>query len=97
MAMPDAIKSLIGIAEAKPEDLKQSVYNVTSFSLTASEFLDIVRSNFPDADIDFVPNPNRQAIIDSWPEDWSWYPDFDCKKAFEEYLVPAIKERYAVQ
>lgn len=106
MAMPDAIKSLIGIAEAEPNDLKQSVYNVTSFSLTASEFLDIVRSNFPDADIDFVPNPNRQAIIDSWPEDtddsaarrdWSWCPDYDCRKAFEEYLVPAIKERYAAQ
>ena len=28
--------------------------------------------------------------------DWGWYPDYDCKKAFESYLVPAIKERYAV-
>ncbi len=105
MAMPDAIKSLTSIAEADYDDLKQSVYNVTSFSLTASEFLDIVRSSFPKADIGFVTNPNRQMIIDSWPEDtddsaaradWGWQPDYDCRKAFEEYLVPAIKERYGI-
>ena len=105
MAMPDAIKSLIGIAEARREDLKQSVYNVTSFSLTATEFRDIVTANFPAADIDYVPTPSRQRIIDSWPEDtddsaakrdWGWSPDYDCTRAFEDYLVPAIKERYSI-
>ncbi len=105
MAMPDAIKSLIGIAEADQAVLRQSVYNVTSFSLTASEFLEIVRESFPKADIGFAVNPCRQMIIDSWPEDtddsaarkdWGWAPDYDCKKAFEEYLVPAIKERYGI-
>lgn len=105
MAMPDAIKSLIGIAEAKREDLKQSVYNVTSFSLTASDFRDIVCSYFPKADIDYVPTPSRQQIIDSWPEDtddtaarrdWGWSPDYGCERAFADYLVPAVKERYAV-
>ncbi len=105
MAMPDAIKSLIGIAEADPENLKQSVYNVTSFSLTAEEFREIVLDNFPKADIDYLPTPSRQRIIDSWPEDtddsaarrdWNWKPDYGCEKAFAEYLVPAIKERYSI-
>ena len=105
MAMPDAIKSLIGISEADVSELTQNVYNVTSFSLTAKEFHDIVVSYFPNADIDYVPTPSRQKIVDSWPEDtddsaarrdWGWDPDYDCNKAFADYLIPAIKERYSI-
>ena len=105
MAMPDAIKSLIEIAETDREKLNQSVYNVTSFSLTAEEFRDIVCRNFPGADIGYVPTPSRQKIIDSWPEDtddsaarrdWGWQPDYDCERAFADYLIPAIKERYSI-
>ncbi len=105
MAMPDAIKSLIGISEAEESCLTRTVYNVTSFSLTAKEFHDIVTRYFPNADIDYVPTLSRQKIIDSWPEDtddsaarrdWGWFPDYDCDRAFADYLIPAIKERYSI-
>lgn len=104
MAMPDAIESLLRIQEAPRASLAQSVYNVTSFSPTAGDFYQLVVKHFPDADISFIPHNSRQAIVDSWPadvddtaarKDWGWQPRYDFEKAFNEYLIPAIKQRYA--
>ena len=103
MVMPDAIKALLLLETAPKEDLKQMVYNVTSFSPTAQEICDIVCKNFPDSDITFKVHEKRQNIVDTWPaetddsaarRDWGWQPDYDLQRAFDEYLIPAIKERY---
>lgn len=103
MAMPDAVNALIGISQAPREKLSRSAYNVTSFSLSAIEICDQVRSAFPDAQISFEPDAKRQAIVDSWPadlddsaarRDWGWEPQYDVERTFQEYLVPNIKERY---
>src|SRR5687767_12836652 len=69
MAMPDAIKSIRMLMAAPREKLTQSVYNVGSFSLSAGEFRERTLKDFPGAQISFAPNPRRQGIIDSWPED----------------------------
>jgi nucleoside-diphosphate-sugar epimerase len=106
MVMPDAIKSLISLEAAPAEDLNQYVYNVTSFSLSAQDIHDIVLHAFPDAQITFSVDERRQKIVDSWPEDiddsaarqdWQWQPDYDQQRAFEEYLIPAIRTRYQVR
>ena len=103
MAMPDAVKSLLKLAEAPANVLNQSVYNVTSFSLSADEFKNEVVKYFPEADINFKPDVKRQNIVDSWcadmddspaRRDWGWKPDYDLERAFSEYLVPNISERY---
>ncbi|MBN2469326.1 MAG: NAD-dependent epimerase/dehydratase family protein [Anaerolineae bacterium] len=104
MAMPDAVKSLL-MLEAAPQDaLTTHVYNVTSFKLSAKEFHNEVLRAFPHAQITFKPDDARQGIVDSWPEnqddsrarrDWGWTPDYDLRRAFDEYLVPNIKRRYA--
>ncbi len=103
MVMPDAIKSLIMLESAPREDLSQYVYNVTSFSLSAEEILQIVLKAFPSANISYKVDENRQKIVDSWPEDiddsaarkdWRWQPDYDQEKAFSEYLIPNIRSRY---
>jgi threonine 3-dehydrogenase len=103
MVMPDAVKSLLLITGAPKSGLKHSVYNVTSFSLSAAEFRDWVIKFFPDTQITFQPDVKRQAIVDSWPADlddsaarrnWSWQPDFDVNRSFAEYLVPNIRNRY---
>ncbi len=103
MAMPDAVKSLLQIESAPREKLSQLIYNVTSFSPSAQEIFDIVMNAFPNAEITFAPHISRQAIIDSWPEDiddsaakhdWDWKPDYDQERAFQEYLIPAIRQRY---
>ena len=103
MAMPDAVKSLLKVAEAPSEALCQRVYNVSSFSLSAQEFKDQVLKYFPDADIQFKPDKKRQDIVDSWcadmddspaRRDWGWLPDYDLERAFKDYLVPNIRKRY---
>jgi threonine 3-dehydrogenase len=103
MAMPDAVTSLLKLADAPAKALTRRVYNVTSFSLTAAEFRDQVLRYFPDAQITFDPDLKRQGIIDSWPvglndhdarRDWGWMPEYDMERSFAEYLVPNIRERY---
>jgi threonine 3-dehydrogenase len=58
---------------------------------------------FPDSSISYNPDPNRQKIVDSWPEsvndssagaDWGWQPDYDINKSFNEYLIPEIRNKY---
>jgi len=104
MAMPDAVKSLIQLNSAPAETLSRRVYNVTSFSLSAEEFREQVLKYFPDAEITYEPDIKRQTIVDSWAadmddsaarRDWGWQPDYDLDRAFGEYLVPNIRERYA--
>jgi nucleoside-diphosphate-sugar epimerase len=103
MVMPDAIKALLCLEEAPREKLTQFVYNVTSFSPSAYEIYEIVKRSFPKSEITFEPHQSRQAIVDSWPaevddsaarQDWNWLPDYDQKRAFDEYLLPAIHKRY---
>jgi threonine 3-dehydrogenase len=103
MAMPDAITALLKLAKATPSALSRRIYNVTSFSLTAAEFRDMVLKFFPGAQISFQPDVKRQGIVDSWPaglndndarRDWGWMPEYDLERSFAEYLVPNIKQRY---
>lgn len=103
MVMPDAIKALLDLEKTEQENLSKLVYNVTSFNPSAQEFSNIVLNAFPDAEISFEPDIARQGIVDTWPadvddsaatNDWGWKPDFDQKRAFDEYLIPAVKARY---
>jgi threonine 3-dehydrogenase len=103
MAMPDAIKALLTLSDAPREALGQTVYNVTSFSLTAAEIAEIVRAAFPAAEIGYAPTSGRQNIVDSWPraiddsvarQDWGWQPDYDADRAFNDYLIPTIRQMY---
>lgn len=103
MAMPDAIKALIRLAEAPAERLSQRVYNVTAFSPSAGEVRDRVLKSFPKAKITFQPDPPRAAIVNTWPaevddtparRDWGWEPDYGADRAFDEYLVPMISRYY---
>jgi threonine 3-dehydrogenase len=103
MAMPDAIKSLLLLTGAPREKLSQAVYNVAAFALTAGEFRDWACKTFPDAKITFQPNPRRQGIVDSWPEDvddslarrdWNWKPDYEGDAFFNKYFLPEIRKRY---
>ena len=103
MAMPDAVTSLLQLAAAERAALRRTVYNVTSFSLTAVQFRDEVLKAFPNAQITFEPDVQRQGIVDSWPagladkaarRDWGWEPAYDVARAFAEYLVPNIRQRY---
>lgn len=101
MAMPDAVKALVELVEA-PE-VRHSIYNVTSFSPSAEEIYQLILEFFPQAVVSFEPDPDRQAIVDSWPaelddraarRDWGWDPEYDFRSAFCDYLIPVIERRY---
>ncbi len=106
MAMPDAVDALLMLDDAPKEKLGRQVYNVGSFSPSASELQCRVRKAFPTSVVHFKPDLKRQAILDSWPEDvndsearkdWGWKPSYDFERAFEEYLVPAVTKFYMLK
>jgi threonine 3-dehydrogenase len=103
MVMPDAVKALILLEAADRESLSQTTYNVTSFSPTAEEFVNIVKKAFPDAVISYNLDQGRQRFVDTWPadiddsaarRDWNWAPKYDQDKSFYELLIPAVMKRY---
>jgi threonine 3-dehydrogenase len=105
MAMPDAIKSLLMLMDVPREKLNHQVYNIAAFAITAGEFCDRALKAFPGAQITFQPNPRRQGIVDSWPEDvddslarseWGWKPDYDADAFFDDYFLPEIRKRYGL-
>ena len=104
MAMPDAIDALLKLASTDAKRLGQCVYNITSFNPSAGEIARLVQQYFPSARITFEPDQQRQQIVDSWPadiddtaarQDWGFAPQYDLRRAFDEYLVPRIRARYA--
>ncbi|MET0166283.1 MAG: NAD-dependent epimerase/dehydratase family protein [Vicinamibacterales bacterium] len=103
MAMPDAIDALLQLASAPRERLTRTAYNVTAFSPTAGEIYDVVTRAFPRAAVTWSVDEKRQRIVDSWPadvddsaarRDWTFSPRYDFTRAFDEYLIPTIRERY---
>ncbi|MBI1734015.1 MAG: NAD-dependent epimerase/dehydratase family protein [Candidatus Rokubacteria bacterium] len=104
MAMPDAVAALLALMDAPVGSLTTLVYNVTAFNPSAGELAARVRAALPGAGITFAPDPRRQAIVDSWPEDlddtrarrdWGFRPSYGLAAAFDEYLLPNVRHRYA--
>ena len=103
MAMPDGVEALLALAAAPRDRLTRSAYNLTAFNPSAAEIRDVVLAAFPDAEIGFKVDKKRQGIVDSWPaavddsaarHDWGFAPTYDFERAFREYLIPTIRERY---
>jgi nucleoside-diphosphate-sugar epimerase len=104
MAMPDAVRALLEVARADRDRLSTSVYNIGAFSVSAKQIADRVMNAFPAAKIEYDPDPVRAKIVASWPEDvddaraaadWGWKASYDFERAFDEYLLPNIRARYA--
>jgi threonine 3-dehydrogenase len=104
MAMPDSVEALLKLAAAPREALTRTAYNIGAFNPSAGEVRDLALHEFPQAVITTQVDAKRQAIVDSWPEnvddsaarrDWGLAPRYDLQRAFEDYLFPAIRKRYA--
>ena len=103
MAMPDAIEALLQLSLSPPERLTRTAYNLSAFAPTAQDLHDAVLAAFPRAALTWQVDEKRQAIVDSWPADvddsaargdWGFAPAFDFERAFQQYLLPTIRERY---
>jgi nucleoside-diphosphate-sugar epimerase len=104
MAMPDGVEALLRLAAAPRQRLTRTAYNVAAFNPSAEEVRDVVVRAFPSAHITWQTDAKRQGIVDSWPAavddsraraDWGFAPRYDLARAFDDYLIPQIRERYA--
>lgn len=95
IVMPDAINAIIKIMSCDKKQLKNHVYNITSFSPSVEEFHNEIISYFNKFILTYDINNQRQKIINSWPgllddsiarKDWDWKPEFNFKNAFKKYL-----------
>jgi nucleoside-diphosphate-sugar epimerase len=106
MAMPDAIDALLKLSTVPQSHLSCSAYNVRAFNPSADEIRTSALRSFPEAAITYSVDAKRQQIVDSWPEDvddsaarrdWDFNPSYDFERAFHEYLIPTIHDRYRRQ
>ncbi|MCH9036244.1 MAG: NAD-dependent epimerase/dehydratase family protein [Chloroflexi bacterium] len=94
MYMPDAIRALIGVAQAEVGGLKHHAdFNVHSMSFTPEELAEAIRARLPGFTMDYDIDPLRQAIADSWPDslddsiarrEWGWNPRYDLDSMVED-------------
>jgi len=104
MAMPDGVAALLALAAAPRQALSRTAYNLGAFSPSAEDIHARVVAAFPGADLTWKTDVKRQGIVDSWPadvddsaarRDWGFAPAYDFARAFDEYLIPMIRARYA--
>jgi len=103
MAMPDGVEALLTLAAAPRERLQRTAYNVGAFNPSADDVRKVVMDAFPQAQLTWQTDKKRQAIVDTWPadvddsaarRDWGFAPRYDFTRAFSEYLIPTIRQRY---
>ncbi len=97
MYMPDAIKAAISLMEADPGKLRhRNAFNVTAMAVTPEILAAEIRKHLPNFSMDYVIDPVRQAIADSWPKsiddsaarrEWGWQPDFDLANMTKDMLA----------
>ena len=100
MAMPDAVEATLRLAAADADRLTTRIYNLAAFSPSAEELAARLRSSVGTIDVTYEPDLQRQAIVDSWPQDvddtaarreWGFEPRYDLDRAIEEYLLPPLR------
>ncbi|MEM0128118.1 MAG: NAD-dependent epimerase/dehydratase family protein [Thermoplasmatales archaeon] len=95
MYMPDALDSLVKLAEADGSKLKHRTdFNVTSFSLTPAELEAELKLHYPRFEVDYSPD-FRQRIADSWPQsldassataEWGFNPKYNLKETVKDMI-----------
>lgn len=97
MYMPDAVRALIGVAEADGSTLTHRAdFNVAAVSFTPEQLADAVKRRLPDFVMDYEVDPLRQAIADSWPdeliddvarEEWGWEHEYGLDEMVDDMLA----------
>lgn len=87
MYMPDALRASIEIMEADPDKLvHRNSFNITAMSFDPEMIYKKIKEFLPDFEMEYEPDPLRQAIADSWPDslddtcarnEWGWRPRYD--------------------
>ena len=101
MYMPDALKSMIDLANAPLEKLQHHCdFNVTAMSFSAGELAAVIKKHVPGFKVTYKPD-FHQAIADSWPKsiddsvarkEWGWKPTYDLEAMTKDMLLNLRKK-----
>ncbi|MEE8404643.1 MAG: L-threonine 3-dehydrogenase [candidate division Zixibacteria bacterium] len=104
MYMPDAIRAMIELMEADPDNLKhRNAYNLTAMNFTPAKISEEIKKHIPEFEISYQIDPARQAIADSWPDsiddscarkEWGWNHKYDIESMTND-MLDKISERIA--
>ena len=96
MYMPDAVRSLIEVAEADGSRLiHRADFNVAAVSFTPAELAEAIVRRAPDFRMDYEVDPSRQAIADSWPDrliddparaEWGWQHEYGLDEMVDDMI-----------
>ncbi|GAA0125831.1 L-threonine 3-dehydrogenase [Clostridium sp. CTA-19] len=102
MYMPDAINAIITLMEADASKLKhRNAFNITAMSFEPSEIAAEIKKHIPEFEIEFKPDPIRQAIANSWPnsidctcakKEWGFKAEYDLAKMTKD-MLEKLKEK----
>ena len=104
MYMPDAIRAMIELMEADPENLKhRNAYNLTATNFTPAKISEEIKKHIPEFEISYQIDPARQAIADSWPDsiddscarkEWGWNHKYGIESMTKD-MLDKISEKIA--
>lgn len=87
MYMPDGVRAVLELMDAPASALaRRNAYNVTAMQFTPAELAEAVGAHVPGFEVEYDPDPLRQAIADSWPDrlddsearaQWGWRHRYD--------------------
>ena len=102
MYMPDAQKAMIDIMEADPSKLvHRNSFNVTAMSFDPDTIYQVIKKRYPQFEMVYEPEPIKQAIADSWPDnmddscarnEWGWNPQYDLEKMTDDMILNLKKK-----
>lgn len=107
MYMPDAIRATLELMEADSRKLiHRNAFNLSAFSCTPAQLAAEIKQHLPHFQMDYHPDPLRQAIANSWPhtlddraaqEEWGWQPQYDLKAMTTDMLKHLEERLYAAR
>jgi len=92
----DAVRSLIDLAAAPASQLSRRTYGIGGFSPSALDVVGAVRAHVPGARLEFAPDPETTAIVQSWPRvlsgaaaaaDWGWKPRYTLEGTIPDFVA----------
>lgn len=96
MYMPDALNAAISLMEADPSRLiHRNAFNIASMSFAPENIYEAIRKEIPSFEMEYVPDPLKQSIADSWPDsmddscaraEWDWKPEYDLESMTRDMI-----------
>jgi threonine 3-dehydrogenase len=98
MYIKDAIKSLVLLYDAEESKLIKRVYNLGQITPppTAKEVVDMVKQYYPDARINFKPDPNAVNVLKTIPriikgdnaeQEWGWRIEYSLDDTVKDFIA----------